>query len=85
MRITFKLDDTVFRQLKRLQKEQGKPLGRLVTDLLAEALRERRPKAPGAHPFRWFSQPMGARVDLGDHAAILELLDRGGPDSSTQA
>ena len=76
MRTTLNIDDTVLRALKRLQKKEKKPLGQLVSELLALALRQRKPGAPARRPFRWFSQPMGARVDLGDHSALLDLLGR---------
>ena len=76
MRTTLDIDDTVLRELKRLQQKEKKSLGRLVSDLLASALRQREPKGQARREFRWFSQPMGARVDLGDHDAILDLMDR---------
>ena len=76
MRTTLDIDDTVLRELKRLQQKEKKSLGRLVSDLLASALRQRDPKGAPRREFRWFSQPMGALVDLSDREAILEVLDR---------
>jgi hypothetical protein len=76
MRTTLDIDDTILRELKRLQKKEKKSLGRLVSDLLASALRQGAPKGQVRREFRWFSQRMEARVDLGDHDAILEVLDR---------
>jgi hypothetical protein len=76
MRTTLDLDETVLRELKQLQRKEKKSLGRLVSDLLAAALRERAPHGKPARPFVWISQPMGARVDLGDREAVLDLLDR---------
>ena len=38
MRTTLNIDDTVLRALKRLQKKEKKPLGQLVSELLALAL-----------------------------------------------
>jgi hypothetical protein len=76
MRTTLDIDDTVLRELKRLQRKEKKSLGRLVSDLLASALRQGESKSPAVREFRWFSQAMGARVDLGDREAILEVLDR---------
>ena len=76
MRTTLDIDDTVLRELKRLQQREKKSLGRLVSDLLASALRQGEPKGQVRREFRWFSQRMDARVDLGDHDAILEVLDR---------
>ena len=37
-RTTLDIDESVLRDLKRLQRKQGKSLGRLVSDLLAETL-----------------------------------------------
>jgi len=74
-RTTLNLDAPILRDLRRLQKREGKSLGRLVSDLLAEALQHGR---SGQRPpeFHWHSQPLEPRVDLGDKEAIRALLDR---------
>jgi hypothetical protein len=41
MRTTINIDDPILKGLKRLQNREGKPLGRLVSDLLAQALATR--------------------------------------------
>jgi len=76
MRTTLDIDDTVLSELKRLQKKEKKALGRLVSDLLASALRQGDANKSAPRTFRWFSQPMEARVDLADREAMLEVLDR---------
>ena len=76
MRTTIDLDAPILRELKRLQKREGSSLGRLVSDLVAQALGARKASHPGQPPFRWISRPMGARVDLGDKDAVRALLDR---------
>ena len=77
MRTTIDIDDPVLRDLKRLQKRDGRPLGRLVSDLLARATAEElRQSRPAATRFDWVSAPMGARVDLADRDAVLDSLDR---------
>lgn len=74
MRTTINLDDVVLEELKRMQKREKKSLGRLMSDLLAQALKER--SSPAAKtPFKWTSQPMGARVDLDDRDAIYEAME----------
>ena len=80
-RTTLNLDAPILRDLKRLQKRERKPLGRLVSDLLAQALRRVEQDEPPGPGFRWHSQPLGSRVDLGDKEAIRALLDgeEGGP------
>jgi hypothetical protein len=75
-RTTVDIDAPVLRDLKRLQKRERKSLGRLVSDLLAQALAaHRRPEA--APPvFAWVSRPMAARVDLADKEAVRAVLDQ---------
>lgn len=77
-RTTLNIDAPVLRDLKRLQRREKKPLGRLVSELLARALRQPatvRVEAPG---FRWTSRAMRARIDLGDKEAVRAALDRAG-------
>jgi hypothetical protein len=76
MRTTIDLDASVLRELKRLQKREGKALGPLVSDLVAQALALRKASSKSGRPFTWISRPMGARVDLADKAAVYAVLDR---------
>lgn len=75
MRTTIDIDDPVLKELKRLQRLEGKSLGRLVSDLLAVALAEAKRRRPATREFRWISRPMGARVDLADRDAVLDAMD----------
>ncbi len=75
MRTTIDLDGPILRELKRLQKVEGKSLGQLVSDLLATALASRKAAPAAQRKFRWISRPMGARVDLGDKEAVYGALD----------
>ena len=70
MRTTVDIDDPVLKDLKKIQQKEGKSLGRLVSDLLAQALGERKSPKASAKPARWISKAMGARVDLADHEAL---------------
>ena len=63
------------KELKRLTQRQGKALGRVVSDLLAESLGRRRAALPRAPAFAWTSRPMDARVDLADKDAVRAALD----------
>jgi len=76
MRTTVDIDDPILKDLKRLQRREGKSLGRLISDLLAQALaaQERRSQRP-APTFRWIARPMRARVDLADKHALLDAMD----------
>ena len=75
-RTTLDIDPPILRDLKRLQKREGKSLGRLVSDLLARALHQRDARSPGPSSFRWIARSMRARVDLADKDALYEALDR---------
>lgn len=75
MRTTIDIDDPILKELKRLGKKEGKSLGRIISDLLAQALQRR--KKPGQRPKqrRWISRNMGARVNLDDKEALYSYLD----------
>ncbi|MDW8468082.1 MAG: hypothetical protein RML56_02725 [Burkholderiales bacterium] len=55
MRTTLDVDDAVLKDLKRRQRREGKPLGRLVSGLLAVALAQekRGGKTSAPQPFGW--------------------------------
>lgn len=74
MRTTLDIDDPVLRELKKLQANENKSLGRLVSDLLAPALKEHARPAT-ARPASWIAKPMGARVNLGDKEAVHRALE----------
>lgn len=74
MRTTVDIDTPILEQLKALQRKSGESLGRLVSELLADALarRQRNPKPP---TFHWTARPMRALVDLEDKDAVHAILD----------
>lgn len=61
--------------MKRLTQREGRALGRVVSDLLAESLGRRRAALPPAPAFAWTSRAMDARVDLADKEAVRAALD----------
>ncbi len=75
MRTTVDIDDPILADLKRLQKREGKPLGRMISDLLAQALRDTRHRAAKPAPFAWTTRTMHARIDLSDRDAMLDAMD----------
>jgi hypothetical protein len=75
-RTTINIDAPVLRDLKRLQKREGKTLGRLISELLADALGRRGQASGSRAPFQWTSRPMHARIDLADKDAVYAALDR---------
>ena len=70
-RTTIDLDPTVLAELKRLQRREGKSLGRLVSELLAERMHG---DVPAPEPFVWRARPMGAQVDLDDKEAVRRAM-----------
>jgi hypothetical protein len=75
MRTTIDIDAPILQDLKRLQKREGKTLGRLVSELLAEALGRRRGPARRATADTWHTTPGRLLVDLADKDAVYEILD----------
>ena len=79
MRTTLDIDTPLLDELKRIQKRQGagrRSLGKLVSELLTEALERRRAEVGEAVGFDWVSKPMGARIDLEDKEAVYAELER---------
>jgi hypothetical protein len=75
-RTTINIDAPVLRDLKRLQKRNRKPIGRLVSDLLAEALGRYKAGESEAPAFSWISRSMAARIDLTDKDAVQAALEK---------
>jgi hypothetical protein len=74
MRTTLDIDDPVLREVRALHEQEGRSMGAVVSELLADALARRRvPRARSA--FRWISRPMNALVDLADKDAVYRALD----------
>lgn len=73
MRTTLDIDDPILREIKQLQKAEGKSLGRIVSDLLAQSLAAQKPKSKAQ--FDWFSRPMSALINLDDKDALYASLD----------
>ena len=71
-RTTVDLDPSVLGELKRRGRQEGKSLGRVVSELLAEGLH--RDALPAQKPFGWTSSPMHARVDLDDAEAVRRAM-----------
>lgn len=86
MRTTVDIDDPVLKDLKKIQQKEGRSLGRLISDLLAQALRERKSSAKGStRAPQWISKAMGARIDLADHEALYAAMEQEPqPDEGTK-
>ena len=76
-RTTFELDASVLSQLRRRAAREGKSMGQLASELLAQQLAVEA-SASGARELQWTSRALGVpRVDLEDKEALHALLDRG--------
>ena len=76
-RTTVDIAAPILKEVKALQRQDGRPLGEIVSQLLAEAL-SRRSSAQKPQEFRWISKSMRALVDLEDEKALHAALDREG-------
>jgi len=75
-RTTIDIENPILMEVKNLQKKDGRSIGKIVSQLLSEALAQRKNK-PKAPRFKWYSRRMGALVDLSDKDALYKILDRG--------
>jgi hypothetical protein len=75
-RTTLDIDAPLLKELKKLQQKDGRSLGKIVSQLLAEAL-ARRKTAPELPRLQWVARPMHALVVTSDKEAVYGVLDRG--------
>jgi hypothetical protein len=71
-RTTVDLDASVLRELKRRQEREHKPLGQLISELVAKALAADEVSVP---EFRWVARDLEPRIDLEDKEAVSAILD----------
>lgn len=78
MRTTVDIVDPVLVEVRHEQEREGKTLGQVVSELLAEALAARSHRAKDVRPqkLRWVAKDLGCRIDLRDKDALWALLDR---------
>jgi hypothetical protein len=64
----------IVREVKAIHEREGRSIGAIVSELLAEALARRRPSR--ARPsFRWTSRELKPLVDLADKETVYAALD----------
>ena len=76
MRTTVDIDDPILKDLKKIQQKEGKSLGRMISDLLAKAIAERKSPKASAKPARWISKAMSARFELEDREALYAAMEQ---------
>jgi hypothetical protein len=79
MRTTVDIEDAILKDLKKIQQQEGNSLGRLISNLLAQALGERKSAGGSAKPKRWIAKPMGARINLADREALYTAIEQKPP------
>ena len=72
-RTTVDLDASILRELKKRQRQERKPLGELISELLATAIELEPQPAPS---FTWVTKDLRPRVDLEDKDAVWSILDK---------
>ena len=78
MRTTLDIDDPILREVKALHEREGRSIGAIVSELLAEALARRR-SSRTRPSFHWNSRPMKSLVDLTDKETVYAALDADRP------
>ncbi len=74
MRTTLDIEAPILQEVKALHRKDGRSMGAIVSELLAEALAGRRSlHTPPA--FRWTTRDMKPLVDLSDKEAVYAALD----------
>ncbi len=78
MRTTLDIEKPVLEDLKKLQRREKKPLGKVVSVLLAQALKDydRANGHAAGTELEWTTAKMGARVDISDKDALYRVLDQ---------
>ena len=73
-RTTLDLDNVVLQELRRRSAGEGRPMGQIASELLAQALAQAEPQSP----FVWSSRDLGTPlVDLEDKDAVARALGSG--------
>jgi hypothetical protein len=78
MRTTVDIDDPLLREVRAIHEKEGRSMGAIVSELLADALARRRGSSAARPAFAWTSRSMRARVDLADKDAVHAALDGDG-------
>jgi len=74
-RTTIDIEDPILKEIKAIQKKEGRSMGKIVSQLLAEALIQQQTSAKSPR-FKWISRPMRSLVDLADKDEVYRILDR---------
>ncbi len=70
------IDDPILEEVKRFRDQEGKSLGRVITDLLAWAIADLNKQEDQDSEFEWTARSLGARIQLEDKDVLYRVLDR---------
>ena len=76
MRTTLNIDAPILNDLKAIQADEHKSLGRVVSDLLLIAIKQRQSAAQTETKFAWTAKPMSALVDIADTDALYDAKNQ---------
>ena len=76
MRTTIDIADPVLADVRRLQEKEGRSIGALVSELVAEGLAARKRRSAPRPELRWTARDLQPKVDLRDKDALWAVLDR---------
>lgn len=72
-RTTVDIDASVLRELKKRQRRERRPLGQLISELLAKAIAS---EDDPPQRFTWVTKDLRPRVDLDDPDAVWSVIDK---------
>jgi hypothetical protein len=75
MRMLLDIDDRVLREIKAIHAREGRSIGAVVSELVADALERQGRSRPR---FRWTARRMNCRVDLTDKETLGATLGSDG-------
>ena len=73
-RTTVDIETPILEEIKRFQKKDGRTLSRIISQLLAEALVNKKAKTT-LPTIKWTSRPMKALINLSDKDTLYRILD----------
>lgn len=75
-RTTIDIDAPILDEIRRIHRDENRSMGRVVSDLLAEALAIKRERKEKPTRFIWQTRPLGARIDLEDKDTLYGALEK---------
>jgi hypothetical protein len=73
-RTTIDIETPILEEIRKFQKKDGRSLGQIISQLLAEALGHRKTKNKDLQ-IKWTFRPMKALVNLSDKDTLYRILD----------